>query len=76
MIPIIFCTLIYLFFIVNDLIPVYKEEKRNVFWLYISLFAFAYIMHLLILIDVKLPSPAEPIRKAVTSLFGLNTMSQ
>lgn len=64
------CSLLYIFYIVNDLIPVYKAENRTVFWVYLSLFATSYTLHMLILQDVKLPGPSDPIRWAVTIIFG------
>lgn len=70
MILIIFCTIIYLFFLINDMISVYKSEKRIVFWVYLAVFAFSYILSILIKLDVDLPSPAIPIKQIVTSIFG------
>jgi len=73
MMLILFFTAIYLFYVFHDIIPIYKAEKHRVFWGYVSMFAFSYIVFLLILLDVKLPSPAEPLRKAVTFIFGVKT---
>lgn len=56
------CSFIYLYYIFTDLMPVYKYEKPNVFWIYVSMLAVSYLIHLLIVLDVKLPSPATPIK--------------
>jgi hypothetical protein len=70
MILIILCSFLYLFYIINDLIPVYKTERRNVFWVYLSLFVFSYVLFILIINEVKLPSPAKPLKEIVISIFG------
>ncbi|GEM_PF-876397 len=75
MMLIIFCTIVYLFYIIHDLIPTYKSERKSVFWVYVSLFALSYIIHLLILLDVKLPSPSEPLKKLVTFIFELSALN-
>lgn len=70
MILIILCSVFYLFYIINDLIPVYKTEKAKVFWIYIILFCSSFVLQILVQLDVKLPSPAKPLKELVTSIFS------
>lgn len=65
------CTTIISFFIVFELIPIYKQKKWKVFWVYAILITFSYVIHILFTIGVKIPSPAVPIKKMVSFIFGL-----
>lgn len=65
------CSTVFIFFIVFDLIPIYREKKWKVFWVYTILLAFSYVIHILFTIGVKIPSPAIPIKKLVSFVFGL-----
>lgn len=65
-------TLVFAFFIMIDLIPLYKNRKWKSFWTYTALLSVSYVFNLLIVIDVKLPSPAIPIKKMLSTLFGLS----
>ena len=65
------CTVIFIYFIFNDLIPVYQKEEKKVAWTYMVLFVMSYVLHILITFEVKLPSPAAPLRKLVMTVFGI-----
>lgn len=66
----ILCSLIYAFYILSDLVPVFKGEKRRVFWVYLVLFCTSYILHVMIVLNIKIPSPAVPIKKLILSIFS------
>ena len=65
------CSITMGLFVIFDLIPIYKQKKWKVFWVYTILFAFSYVNHLLFTLGVKIPSPAVPIKKVVSFIFGL-----
>lgn len=63
-------TIVFLLFIIFDLIPIFHKKKWKVFWVYTILISFSYVIHILLTIGVKIPSPADPIKKLVSSIFG------
>lgn len=63
--------LITILFIIFDLLPIYEQKQQKAFWVYVILNAFAFIIFIFIALDIKLPSPAMPIKKVVSSIFGL-----
>lgn len=71
MIMIIFYSFLYVLFIFVDLVPIYRDKKWKLFWVYSIITVVSYIMIILISVDVKIPSPAPIIKKAVTSIFNL-----
>lgn len=72
MILIFIYSFIYIFFIIIDLIPLYQNKRWKSFWAYSSLLLISYTILLLIVLDVKIPSPAVPIKNAITAIFGLS----
>lgn len=71
-IAIVIFSVIVTFFVIFDLIPIFQQKQFKAFWVYIILISFSYILSLLLVIDIKLPSPAEPLKKLVSLVFGLN----
>ncbi|HOJ11411.1 MAG TPA: hypothetical protein PK733_12590 [Clostridiales bacterium] len=59
------------YYIFTDLIPIYNAKQRKIFWSYLAMISIAYCINLLVSMDVKIPSPAMLIRKAVTAIFKL-----
>jgi hypothetical protein len=66
----IIMTLVYGLFLLLDFIPIYRGQNRKLIWLYLSLLIFSYSISFLIGLGVKIPSPAPPIKKVITSLMG------
>jgi hypothetical protein len=62
---------ISVFYVLSDLVQIYKEKQRKLFWLYTILLTLDFIMTLLVAMDVPLPSPSFPIKKMITSILGL-----
>lgn len=60
-----------MFFIFVDLIPIYKSKNHKLFLVYATMLVISYTIRVLISIDIKIPSPANPIKKAVISIFNL-----
>lgn len=71
-IAIVIFSVIVTFFVIFDLIPIFQQKQFKAFWVYIILISFSYILSLLLVIDIKLPSPAEPLKKLVSFVFGIN----
>lgn len=71
MIMISFFSFLYVLFIFTDLVPIYRDKKWKLFYIYSIITAISYIMIILIGFDVNIPSPAPIIKKAVTSIFNL-----
>ena len=67
---IITITALCLVLVFADLKPRYRQDKK-VFWVYTGFLAAAFFLWVLIGLDVKVPSPAEPIRSALLALFGI-----
>lgn len=65
------CSIIFVLFIIFDLMPIYHQKKWKAFWVYTILISFSYAIHLMFSLGVKLPSPAIPIKKVVSFIFGL-----
>ncbi len=53
-----------------ELIPLYKQKLWRDFWVNAALGSLAFAITLLLCFDVKIPSPEQPIREFITSLFG------
>ncbi len=72
MIVIIIYSLVYIFFVITDLIPLFQEKLRKLFWTYLVLFILSYTLVFMVSFDIKIPSPAVSIKKAVSSILGLS----
>ncbi len=70
MIVIIIYSFFYIFFVFTDLIPLFQKKIWKLFWTYLILLMISFIFVFMISFDIKIPSPAEPIRRAVSSIFG------
>lgn len=69
---ILLCTLVYIFFVFTDLIPLYNNKSNKLFWTYSTLLLASYFLLLLLVNKIKIPSPAEPIKNAVIGIFDLS----
>lgn len=67
---IVFCSLTYLTFLLVDIIPIVKSKQWKVMIIYSTLIITAYTFTVLNELGVKIPSPSDPIRLIVTSIFG------
>lgn len=59
-------------FAFHDLVPIYKDKNWKVFWPYVAVIAFHLFVTILIRLNVDIPSPAGPLKKLVTIIFGLH----
>jgi hypothetical protein len=64
-------TLVFVFFAAYDLIPMFSSKHRKVIYIYSVLIFVSYITCLLLVLEVKLPSPAVLIKNVITYIFGL-----
>ncbi len=69
----IFCTIIFLLFIILDLMPIAKRKEHKVFWYYTILIALSYTVHVLFVLGIDVPSPAIPIADAIKALFNVRS---
>ncbi|HOV28444.1 MAG TPA: hypothetical protein PK566_19080 [Pseudobacteroides sp.] len=67
---VILVVLFYISLAVYEFVPLYKQKQWKDFWVNTVFWTVSFAMALLITLDVKVPSPAHPIRDAITSLFG------
>ena len=65
------CTLFYIILVVFELIPIYKDKDKKLFWVYSLVLISTYIIHMLIIIGIKVPSPADPIEYFIITILGL-----
>jgi hypothetical protein len=71
MLLILVFTVIVVAFILLELIPIYQKKQKRLFRVYASMLAAEYILAVLLSLGVKIPSPAEPIKRIVSMIFGL-----
>lgn len=62
--------IIYAFLAIYEFIPLYKEKKWGDFIVNAVLWTLSMVIVLLLCFDVEIPSPQEPIRKFIESIFG------
>lgn len=73
MIELVMCTLFYILLVVFELIQIYRSKNKKLFWIYSIILIITYIIHILFIIGVKVPTPAEPIKNIISKIFKLNT---
>jgi len=64
-------TILYFILIIFDLTPIYLKKQWKLFWIYSIMVAVSYIIQVLLILDVKLPTPADSIERIVVFVFGL-----
>lgn len=62
--------LIYCALFIFEFVPLYKQKLWRDFLVNALLAFLSFTMAILISLDVKIPSPEEPIREVITSIFG------
>ena len=60
----------YAFLAIYEFIPLYKQKLWHDFWANTVLGIFSFTIIMLLCLGVKIPSPVEPIRDLITSIFG------
>lgn len=66
----IICTMVYIFFVVIDVIPMMKNKQWKVLAIYSIFIAAAYVLSVLTELGVKIPSPAGPLKQIIMSVIG------
>lgn len=66
---IIICTAVYIFLIVFELIPIYRNKEWKLFWIYSIILFITYTVTIAYSLGVSVPSPAGPIKNLVTAIF-------
>lgn len=67
---ILFCTLVYAFFVFIDVVPIVQSKKWRVLITYGVLITTAYTFTVLIEFGVQLPSPLMPIKELIAAIVG------
>ncbi|OPX44223.1 hypothetical protein CLHUN_17770 [Ruminiclostridium hungatei] len=62
---------IIIYYIVRDLVPIIKEKKRLAAGAFISLIILVYTASILISLEVVIPSPSQPLKKVVATIWHL-----
>lgn len=60
----------YTLLAIYEFIPLYKQKLWRDFGVNAALGIFSFAVALLLSFDVKIPSPEQPIRELITSIFG------
>lgn len=60
----------YTILVIFEFIPLYKQKLWRDFWVNIVLLIFSFSIAMLLSFGVKIPSPANPIKDAITSIIG------
>jgi hypothetical protein len=62
--------LAYALLAIYEFVPLYKQKLWRDFGVNAALGIFSLAVALLLSFDVKIPSPEQPIREFITSIFG------
>lgn len=71
MVMFILYTLLHILFIFVDFVPIYKNKKRKLLWVYSIMLTFSYVILILISVNIKIPSSASVIKKLITSIYPI-----
>lgn len=71
MVMFVMCSFFYALIILFDLVPIYKQKDKKVFWIYLSIITFTYLIHIMIILNIDVPSPAEPIKNVIINIFNV-----
>ena len=67
---IIACALLFAAILAVDLIPTIKKKNIKVIVIYSSIYIFTLTINILYGLGFDIPSPADPIKKIISSIFG------
>lgn len=67
---VIIVIVIYSIILFVEVPSLFQQEKKKELILYFTLITFSFILNLLLSLDIKIPSPAEPIKKIVFMILG------
>ncbi|MCX7921910.1 MAG: hypothetical protein N3B21_07865 [Clostridia bacterium] len=62
--------LVYLLIGYVEIVPLIKAKKTKEIWGYSVFFLLPFLFSILIYTGLDIPNPADPIKKAVTSIVG------
>jgi hypothetical protein len=68
---IIICLFLYAGIFIFDMLPLMKKKNGKVILIYLPIFLFTLTVNVLYGLDFDIPSPADPIKNFVSSIFGL-----
>lgn len=60
----------YSFLSIYEFVPLFKQKLWKDFWTNAILGVFSFTIAMLLSFNIKIPSPEQPIRELITSIFG------
>jgi hypothetical protein len=60
----------YTILVIYEFVPLYKQKQWKDLWVNAGLGLFSLCIAVLLCFDIKIPSPADPIKDVITSVFG------
>ncbi|NLD46363.1 MAG: hypothetical protein GX660_04080 [Clostridiaceae bacterium] len=55
---------------VYEFVPLYSKKQWRDFWVNIGVGLFSMVIAVMLSLNVKIPSPADPIKEIITFMFG------
>ena len=68
---IIIWTVLFLVFVLVDLVPIIKKKDWKLLSIYAVLFVFSYVVGIAYLLNTNIPSPSKPIENLVRYVIGI-----
>jgi hypothetical protein len=70
MLSFVLTVFIVIFFVIADLVPVYKGKQYGTLCIYLAMMVSVVVISFLLAIDIKVPSPAVPLKQLVDLIWG------
>ncbi|EPR12300.1 hypothetical protein L323_08425 [Ruminiclostridium papyrosolvens C7] len=64
--------IIIIFYVIKDLIQIFKKNKRPVFWVFVSFSVMVYFSSILIVFDIRTPSFSKYLKELVIMIWNLD----
>ena len=71
MVTVVVILLLSVIFVFIDLVPLYRERQWKAFWIYTVLLLLSCLLTVLIDLNIEMPSPAKPLKKLISAIWGL-----
>lgn len=67
---IVMVSIALVYFVFADFVPACKSRSWKLVWVYAVMMVFMYFLVILTAMDIKLPSPAVPLKKIIEAILG------
>lgn len=68
---ILISTALVLILVCTDLVPMLKRKEKKALWFVVPAYIFAQVIHILVGLDVNVPSPNQFVIMVVQSMFHM-----